>query len=237
MEITPQPEPRKGRAGRLLFNLGCTLVSLVAVGFILPAAFGLERYVIAGGSMTGSIGRGSVVFEEVVPVSDLEVGDVITYMPPAESEIPNLVTHRIVSIKGTTFRTKGDANPEADPWVFELTAATQPRAVAHVPYVGYAIIALQDPTTRMAVIGVPASLVVLFSFRELVGALRRRKGEPAPENAGGVEDLELEFAAAAAAPVVLIPVQPDAAAAGAPRHASHRPLRAGTLSDPDKLEV
>ena len=237
MEITPQAEPRKGRTGRLLFNLVCTLVSLIAVGFILPAAFGLERYVIAGGSMTGSISRGSVVFEEVVPVSDLGVGDVITYMPPAESGIPNLVTHRIVSIDGTTFRTQGDANLSADPWLFELTAATQPRVVADVPYVGYAIIALQDPTTRIAVIGIPASLVVLFSFGELVGALRRRKDDPAAVIEDDA-DVEIEFAAAAAAPAVLIPTQPGPDDAGSPRHASRRPLHTTeTAPVAENLEV
>ena len=33
--------------------------------------------------MTGTYDRGSLVFDEVVPVDDLKVGDVITYRPPA----------------------------------------------------------------------------------------------------------------------------------------------------------
>ncbi len=180
MEITLEPPARKGRAGRVLFNLACVLVSLGAVAFLVPAAFGMQRYVIAGGSMTGSIARGSVVFEEVVPVAELRVGDVITYLPPADSGVDNLVTHRIVSIKGDTFHTKGDANPDPDPWTFELTGATQPRVVQHVPYVGYAILALQDRTTRMVVIGIPAALVALWSLVELAGVVRRRPSTDAP---------------------------------------------------------
>lgn len=227
MEITPQDQPRKGRLGRILFNLVCTAISLVAIGFILPAAFGMERYVIAGGSMTGSISRGSVVFEEVVPVADLQVGDVITYMPPADSGIDNLVTHRIVSIQGDAYRTKGDANPKSDPWTFELTAATQPRVVAHVPAVGYAILALQDPDTRKLVIGGPAALVALFALKDLLLGLRRRKDEPAPvvPVLADDEELELEFAAAAAAPVVLIPAQSAPGAGGARPARTRRPVR------------
>jgi signal peptidase len=124
--------------------------------------------------MTGTYDLGSVVFEENVPVEDLRVGDVITYVPPAESGIKTLVTHRIVAIDGDTFRTQGDANPQVDPWTFELNAATQNRVRFHVPYVGYAFIALGDRATRMAVIGIPAAIIALYSLVELVGALRRK---------------------------------------------------------------
>ena len=50
---------------------------------VLPAALGWQRYVIVSGSMTGSYDRGSLVLDEVVPVSELREGDVITYQPPA----------------------------------------------------------------------------------------------------------------------------------------------------------
>ena len=99
--------------------------------------------------MEGTYDLGSVVFEESVPVADLEVGDVITYVPPADSGIDTLVTHRIIKIDGTTFQTQGDANPDPDPWTFELTAATQSRVTSSLPYVGYLFIALGDRSTRM----------------------------------------------------------------------------------------
>ncbi len=163
------------RASRVrggLANLGLLLTMLVALGFLLPSMMGLQRYVIMGGSMAGTYDLGSVVFEEVVPVSELRVGDVITYVPPADSGITTLVTHRITAIDGGQFRTQGDANPGVDPWTFELTAATQPRVVAHVPYVGFAFMALADRGTRMAVIGIPAGIIALLSLLELVRALR-----------------------------------------------------------------
>ncbi len=180
-----QSRPRASRAGRFLLDTSLVLVTALGLAFILPALFGLERYVIAGGSMTGSISRGSVVFDDVVPVTDLQVGDVITYVPPPDSGIDTLVTHRIVKIQGRTFRTKGDANAEQDPWTFRLMTTTQPRVAAHVPFVGYAFLALHDRNVRMLVIGLPALGIALFSLVQLVRALgwRDTRRTPAPQTA------------------------------------------------------
>ncbi|NYG56652.1 signal peptidase I [Nocardioides perillae] len=169
----------RGRIADAALNLGILVVVLVALGFLLPSLLGYERYVITGGSMSGTYEIGSVVFEEVVPVEDLRVGDVITYVPPAESGIANFVTHRIVDVDGDEFVTRGDANADVDPWTFQLTAATQPRVVASVPHVGWVFLALADRGTRMAVIGIPAALIALMALAELVRALRApREEEP-----------------------------------------------------------
>jgi signal peptidase len=213
VEIETSPRSRR-RYGRVLTNAVYILVSLVALAFIVPAAFGLERYVIAGGSMTGSISRGSVVLEEVVPVTELREGDVITYVPPADAGIDNLVTHRIVEIDGQTFRTKGDANPKADPWTFELTAATQPRVVLDVPFVGYPLLMLQDRNTRMLVIGGPAVVVALLSLRELLRGLRRRPAASEPAEVSevvataGPVPAQRRTGASASAPARTVPTAP-----------------------------
>jgi signal peptidase len=173
MEIVTRPSGTRRSIGRRLVNLGCLLVMLLALLFIIPALFGMQRYVIVGGSMSGTFEVGSVAFEKVVPVEDLAVGDVITYQPPAESGIETLVSHRIVSIHGDTFRTKGDANKDVDPWTFQLTADNQPRVAFTVPLVGYLFIALADQSTRLVLIGLPAGVIAIFSLVELVGALRK----------------------------------------------------------------
>lgn len=173
MEISTQAR-RPARLGRILVNTFSVLTMLLAVAFVLPAAFGFQRYVITGTSMSGTYDLGSVVFEDVVPVGDLEVGDVITYMPPADSGIDHLVTHRIVAIKDGSFRTQGDAIDHADPWTFRLDNVSQPRVSFSVPYVGWVLIGLQDRTIRMALIGIPASFIAFLSLFQLVGAVRRR---------------------------------------------------------------
>lgn len=139
----------------------CVAIAALMVG---PALLGFERYVITGGSMTGSIDRGSIVFDHPVPVDELKVGDVITYTPPAGSGPRGLVTHRIVwagtSHSGTrAFRTKGDHNRTVDPWRFTLDRPTQARVAFHVPFLGYALAALADRQLRMLLIGLPALLI------------------------------------------------------------------------------
>lgn len=181
MEISTRNR-RTRRARDITVNLISVTLTLLAACFLVPSALGLQRYVITGSSMDGSIDLGSVVFNEVVPVSELEVGDVITYSPPPDSGVDQMITHRIISIQGDTFRTKGDAVPQADPWKFELTGPVQARVKFTVPYAGHAFIALADRTTRMILIGGPAALITLVSFAQVIGVLRRRPvAVPAPD--------------------------------------------------------
>lgn len=160
-------------------NAGLVLVTLLAVAYVLPSLLGHERYVITGGSMAGTYDKGSIVFERAVPADELEVGDVITYQPPASSGVTTLVTHRIIAIGKDdagrqVLRTQGDANPDPDPWRFSLTSGEQPVVAYSVPHAGWALIALADRETRMLIVGVPAALVALLSLGQLAGALRSR---------------------------------------------------------------
>jgi signal peptidase I len=158
---------------------GAALLAAVVVAalVLIPGLFGWQRYVIVSGSMTGTYDRGSLVWDEVVPVGDLQVGDVITYMPPAGD---HLITHRISWIGhdasgARAYRTKGDANPVADPWTFRLDQPTQARVVMGVPYVGHVLSAVSRRDVRMVVIALPAILIALFSLV----ALWRSLGEAA----------------------------------------------------------
>ena len=161
----------------LLVAAGLCFGLLVA----LPGAVGWQRYVITSGSMTGTYDRGSLVLDEVVPVSRLSVGDVITYRPPAGAGPGGLVTHRIASIareRGRlVFRTKGDANAAPDPWTFSLARPRQARVRVGIPYAGFALAALSRRQLRMLLVGVPAALIALVS---LAGLWRETAPPPAP---------------------------------------------------------
>ena len=160
---------------RRAIRVGTTL--LLAAGLllgalmVLPALAGYQRYVIVSGSMTGTYDRGSVVFDQVVPTARLRTGDVITYRPPASSGVDHLITHRIHAIavhQGVrVYRTKGDANPVADPWTFTLPNRTQAVVRFHVPYAGFPIAALSDRRLRMLVVGLPALLIAVSSLASL----------------------------------------------------------------------
>ena len=128
------------RAGRLASGAALATAAVFALAVLVPSLWGWQRYAIVSGSMTGTYDRGTLVLDEVVPSSDLRVGDVITYMPPAGAGPDHLITHRIAWIgrDGSgqrSYRTKGDANEAADPWTFRL-GATQARVKAGIPYAG-----------------------------------------------------------------------------------------------------
>ena len=132
---------------------------------LVPAVLGYERYVIAGDSISGTYDRGSIVYSEVADATALEEGDVITYDPPGAAGQGGLVTHRIVAVEdrpmgGIRVRTKGDANADRDPGLMNLEGP-QARAVASIPYAGYAFAALGIREVRIGVIGIPAALIAV----------------------------------------------------------------------------
>jgi signal peptidase len=144
MEIATAPHrPPATPWGRLL--LWVVVLAPVTVLVLLPIGLGLERYVMTGDSMTGSIGRGSVVFERRVPVGDLRPGDVITYQTPSSADGDLMVTHRIVSIGPEGIVTQGDARAVPDPWTFRPDGPALPRVVFAVPWIGWAYLSLFHP--------------------------------------------------------------------------------------------
>jgi signal peptidase I len=160
-----------GGLGRVVL-LGAVLV-LTAT--FLPTLLGYQRYVLVGHSMEPTIHKGSLVFDEVVPVAQLGRGDVITYVPPASGEP---VTHRIVAVeKGPhgerVFRTKGDNNEKADLRPFTLREPRQARVAFAIPGLGWLFIALADPLVRMLLLAAPALLLALWAL----AALWRQGGE------------------------------------------------------------
>jgi signal peptidase I len=145
MEITTAPRPPAPTPwGRWL--LLAVLFGPVTLLVLLPIGLGLERYVIDGTTMDGpregGISRGSIAFERVVPVSDLEVGDVITFPRPGAADGDSMVTHRIVAIGPEGIVTQGDALPATDPWTLRPDGPTLPRVEFAVPWVGWAYLVL-----------------------------------------------------------------------------------------------
>jgi len=168
-----EPKSPRQRLGTALATALCAVCLSLAGLMLLPGLLGYQRYVITSGSMTGTYDRGSIVFDDVVPVSDLRVGDAITNTPPTGSGPTGRITHRIVWIGSDQFgrpalRTQGDANESADPWTFTLDGQSQARVAFHVPYVGYVLSALAIRQARMLLIGLPALVIavaIVLSFR------------------------------------------------------------------------
>ncbi len=145
----------------------CVLAALM----VLPTLLGYERYVIVSGSMEPTLSVGTIVYDEVVPVEDIAVGDIITFVPPPEYGVDDPVTHRVVQVVDTNvgqddhermFRTKGDANGAMDPWRMVLDGPDQGRVAHQLPYVGYFYLALQVRWVQVLVIVIPAVALIAY---------------------------------------------------------------------------
>jgi len=178
----------KRALGRLL-TVVCLGLMLFAVGALfLPTALGYKRYVITGGSMTGTIDKGSVIYSRLVPTDQLRPGDIITFVPP---DIAEPVTHRIKSISldkygHRVFVTKGDFNSSEDPWRVRLADAVQARYSFDIPYLGYGLAMLATRQVRMLLIGLPAiviALSLLWSLWKEAGTELARQEAAARERA------------------------------------------------------
>jgi signal peptidase I len=136
MEIAPVPH-RATRGEWRRLALGLLVLGPVVLLVLLPAVLGLQRYVVTDSSMDGSLGRGSVVLAREVPAEDLQVGDVITFRPPADGS-DQRVTRRVVAIRDGVATTRGDDTRSKDPWALPVTSpSTYPRVWLAVPYLGY----------------------------------------------------------------------------------------------------
>ena len=199
--------PLRAVVGKVASAVGLAIVLTLAFLMLLPSLLGYHRYVIISGSMEPAIPTGSVVYDKDVPVEDLEVGDVITFVPPPEYDITTPVTHRIVEISaapedqkekaaaGRMFRTKGDANEDPDPWRMVLDHPTQDRVEHHLPYLGYVYQWLSKRWVQLLVIGLPALVIGFLICRALwieAGyavaeereAKARKRSEAQPQAAG-----------------------------------------------------
>lgn len=172
MHKTPLLQTLIAQIRRIVGTAGWLIVIVAACALLIPSLLGFQRYVIVSGSMNPTFDRGSIVFSKASAVSELKVGDVITYQPPTSTGIDHLVTHRVSAITAENgkrvFQTKGDANDVADPWKFELQATNQNVVKFSIPYLGHVLIALANPQTRLLLIGIPAALIGLLALYDLI---------------------------------------------------------------------
>jgi signal peptidase len=176
-----RPRRRRHRS-QIVSGIALTIAIVLFIAMVIPWLLGFQRYVIVSGSMEPTIPVGSVVYDEIVPVEELAVGDIITFVPPAEFGLDHPVTHRIVSITDAPngeleFRTKGDANETIDPWAFYLDGPDQARVVRHIEYVGYFYIFLSQRWVQLFLIAIPATVI----FGYLLVALWRLAGDSVVE--------------------------------------------------------
>lgn len=165
------------------------LVSLVGVfvATAVPQAVGTDHsYVVLSDSMSPAIDAGAIVFVSEVPTDHISEGDVITYESGASGDAGR-VTHRVVGVVDDggdrRFRTKGDANEDPDS---RLVSSSQVVGVVsfHVPYAGYVTSFANTKLGTVALVIVPAILLVVSELWDLLAAKSSDSGEKFPGTGG-----------------------------------------------------
>lgn len=122
----------------------------------VPMPFGVGASVVLSGSMEPELSVGDLLL--LREQESYTEGDIIVYQSGA---MP--VVHRILSLRGETVITKGDANNVADePFHCD---AIKGKVVLAIPWLGYAVWALKTPMGILLTLAAAVILVEL-SYRE-----------------------------------------------------------------------
>jgi len=179
-----------------LFIIGLVGLAIVTFGARIPqlSQFGLQFFAVTSGSMEPAIPTGAIISVGKYNLEELQEGDIITYNVKANTEDkPAVVTHRIHKIekqeqqqstnfdgetveKNTisyTIKTKGDANSEPD--TYELG----PNNIIglykwHVPYLGFVSAYAQTAQGFIALVIVPATILIVWEITSLVLYFKKR---------------------------------------------------------------
>lgn len=122
----------------------------------VPMPFGVGASVVLSGSMEPELSVGDLLL--LREQESYTEGDIIVYQSGA---MP--VVHRILSLRGETVITKGDANNVADePFHCD---AVKGKVILAIPWLGYAVWALKTPMGILLTLAAAVILVEL-SYRE-----------------------------------------------------------------------
>ena len=145
------------------------LVVILAILLVGVRLVGLQPYTVLSGSMEPLYHVGSLIYVKKVDPTELESGDVITYMLDEKT----LSTHRIVEVipdandaSVVRFRTKGDANDVADGSLVHCKNVVG-SPVFTIPYLGYVANYVQNPPGTYVAIAFGAILLLLMFLPDL----------------------------------------------------------------------
>jgi signal peptidase len=169
----------RGVAAALLATI---LVVFVALSVVTQVAHrtGYPLYVIDGSSMTPSIARGGLAFEQPVVPGSIQVGDVVTVQDGDRAAYTHRVVDVVDSPDGLAIRTKGDANATADPALVPATAVVG-RVLFWVPLAGYLLALLSVPMGMTSIVMMICSLAFeVWVLGDVIDDWTEESPQPAP---------------------------------------------------------
>lgn len=131
--------------------------------------------VVTTASMEPTINVGDLIYVKGIAPSDIEVGDIITFVPPRDSIKGTLITHRVIEIRYDTneiyFKTKGDNNPSMDPWTVTSQDVVGVQT-ALVPGLGGFFLWIRTPAGIVTLITILAVYMFWPNIKEIIGDVR-----------------------------------------------------------------
>jgi len=173
------------KIGYYIFFGALLAIAILVLVSAFPIQGNIQIKVVESGSMEPQIKTGSVVL--IKPFSAYDVGDVVTFdsnfRSPNGAKVP--VTHRIVGVKnepgGVFYLTKGDANEEADSNTIRREKVIG-KVLFSAPYVGYAVEAAKRPYGFLAIIVIPALIVIYDEGVKIFKEVKRMYGKKKKDN-------------------------------------------------------
>ena len=153
------------------------LIVIVALMLVGARLIGLQVFTVLSGSMEPTYHVGSLIYVKDVDPFELESGEVITFMLDENT----VATHRIVEVvpdeeddSVVRFRTKGDANENADgSLVHYKNVIGSP--VFTIPQLGYVVNYIQNPPGTYVAISAGAILLLLVFLPDLFDGDKKKK--------------------------------------------------------------
>ena len=153
------------------------LIVIVALLLVGARLIGLQVFTVLSGSMEPTYHVGSLIYVKDVDPFELESGEVITFMLDENT----VATHRIVEVvpdeeddSVVRFRTKGDANENADgSLVHYKNVIGSP--VFTIPQLGYVVSYIQNPPGTYVAISAGAILLLLVFLPDLFDGDKKKK--------------------------------------------------------------
>jgi signal peptidase I len=118
--------------------------------------YGIQSFIVMSGSMEPSIPVGAVTY--TIKLTDYKVGDVIAF-----KQGKNTITHRIVGVTESGYKTKGDANEEADSAIVPKSSIVGAQ-VYMFWNLGKLIMALKTIPGFIALLVIPAAFLIILEF-------------------------------------------------------------------------
>jgi signal peptidase I len=148
--------------------LAIALAALVGLG-LLPRTGWYRPVTVLSGSMRPAFAPGDMVVVTPERVTDVRVGQVISYRIPIGDH--HVESHRVIAVirrgERVAVRTKGDANAAPDPWTATLHGTTALRVRGVLPRLGSVVLWLRTPLLHELTVFLTPLLLALLGVLQI----------------------------------------------------------------------